>query len=56
MGIPEYWVADLVNDRLLVHTDPVEDKYQTIREFHRGGTVPPHLLPECKIPVHLLLP
>ena len=56
MGIPQYWVADLVNDRLMVHTDPVEDKYQVIREFRRGVTVAPHLLPECKISADLLLP
>jgi len=56
MGIPEYWVADLVNDRLLIHPDPVEARYQTIREFRRGATVPPYLLPECLIPVDLLLP
>ena len=56
MGIPEYWVADLVNDQLLIYTDPVEDKYQAIRVFRRGATVAPHLIPECRIPVDILLP
>jgi Uma2 family endonuclease len=56
MGIPEYWVADLENDRLLVYSNPVGDTYQAEREFHRGDTVAPILLPDCRIAVDLLLP
>ena len=56
MGVPEYWVADLRNNRLLVHTLPSEDRYRDIHEFHRGDFVAPSLLPDCVIPVDLLLP
>lgn len=56
MGIPEYWVADLENNRLLVYSDPVGDAYQSAHELRRGDTVAPLLLPNCRIPVDLLLP
>jgi Uma2 family endonuclease len=55
-GIVEYWVADLTNNRLLVHTDPAGDHYQTIRELHPGELIAPSQLPSCTIPVDLLLP
>ncbi len=56
MSVPEYWIADLRNNRLLVHSNPVGDSYQSIRELHRGDSVAPSLLPDCVIPVDLLLP
>jgi Uma2 family endonuclease len=55
-GVTEYWIADLQNNRLLVHSRPQGDRYQEIRELHRGDTVAPLLLPECRVPVDLLLP
>jgi Uma2 family endonuclease len=55
-GIAEYWVADLRNNRLLVHTNPAGDRYQTIRELRRGEMIEPSRLPSCRIPVELLLP
>ena len=56
LGITEYWVADLKNNRLLVYSQPVGDTYREMREVHRGDSVAPHLLPDCLIPVALLLP
>ena len=56
MSVPEYWIADLRNNRLLAYSSPVGDSYQSIREFRRGDTVTPSLLPDCVIPVDLLLP
>jgi Uma2 family endonuclease len=55
-GIVEYWVADLTNNTLLVHTNPAGDRYRTVRELHRGERIAPLLLPSCEIPVDLLLP
>jgi len=56
MSIPEYWVADLRNNRLLVHSIPVGEAYQSVRVLYRGETVAPSLLPGCVIPVDLLVP
>ena len=55
-GIPEYWVADLEKDRLLIYSNPDGDTYQSVRELHRGDTVTPLLLPDCRIAVDILLP
>ena len=56
LGVQEYLVADLQNNRLIAYSQPAEDRYQTIREFHRGDTAAPQLLPECAIKVAVLLP
>ena len=56
LGIPEYWVADLRNNRLFVYSHPVESGYQNIREFRRGDIVAPGLLTQCSIDVGVLLP
>ena len=56
LGIPEYWVADLRKQRLLAHSNPNGDTYSTVRELRPGETIAPLLLPDCWIPVELLLP
>jgi Uma2 family endonuclease len=56
LGIPEYWVADLQNRRLLVHSSPEGDKYVVRQERRPGDLVAPLLLPDCSIPADLLLP
>jgi Uma2 family endonuclease len=56
MGIHEYWVADLRNNRLLAYSDPAEDSYRSVSEFHRGDTVAPQLLPDCLLKIDVLLP
>ena len=56
LGISEYWVADLQNNQLLVYSQPVGDTYREMRQMHRGDSVAPQLLPDCQIPVALLLP
>jgi len=38
-GIRQYIVADLVNNRVLVHERLLEHSYQTVTAFERGGTV-----------------
>jgi Uma2 family endonuclease len=58
LGVPEYWVADLPNDRMLCYSDPEKDAehYRTVREFHRGDVVAPQLLPDCLLQIDVLLP
>ena len=55
-GVREYWIADLRNNRLMVYSEPKGDVYGTVKELHRGDSVAPALLPDCRIPVDLLLP
>ena len=52
--IPEYWVIDLKNKKLIVHTQPVEEKYAQIEEY-RVGVVCPQAFPQVKIAVDQLL-
>jgi Uma2 family endonuclease len=56
LGIPEYWVADLHNHRVLIYTDPDRDAYRTKTEVRRGETIEPQLLTHCRILADLLLP
>jgi len=56
LGVREYWIADIQNGRLLVHSQPAGDVFTAVKELHRGETVAPSLLPDCNIPVDLLLP
>jgi len=58
LGIPEYWLADLQNDRVVCHSNPKDglDRYQTVREFRRGDVLSPRLLPGCTLAVDILLP
>jgi Uma2 family endonuclease len=45
-GVADYWVADVEQQRLFVHRDPVEDGYAKILELAGSDTVAPLLLPE----------
>jgi Uma2 family endonuclease len=56
MGVVEYWVADLRNDRVLCYSGPVGDSYRSLREFHRGDSVAPLLLQGCPLKLDVLLP
>ena len=35
-NIQEYWIVDLVNKKLIVHTQPQESLYQKIEEYQTG--------------------
>ena len=54
-GIPDYWVLDLTNRRLVVHRDPVDDRYETVRAFTDADAVTAARLP-LTIAVRDLLP
>ena len=58
LGIREYWVADLQNDRVICYSEPVEagDHYKTVRECHKGDVLTPQGLPDCHLPLGVLLP
>ena len=54
--VPEYWIANLRDDLVIAYSDIEGDTYRTVRQFRRGETLTLELLPECRIPVDVLLP
>ncbi len=55
-GVHEYWVADITHDCVWAYSEIQERHYQTIRQFRRDESIVPQLLPDCSIPVDILLP
>ncbi|MEM8722383.1 MAG: Uma2 family endonuclease [Cyanobacteria bacterium P01_G01_bin.39] len=53
-GIAEYWVIDLKNNKLIVHTQPQDNSYAQIVEY-KAGTVSPLAFPQIAIALDRLL-
>jgi Uma2 family endonuclease len=53
-GVPEYWVVDLVANRIVRHRDPAPDGYATVTAHHDGTLRPLHH-PQVAIDVAALL-
>ncbi|MEM8677531.1 MAG: Uma2 family endonuclease [Cyanobacteria bacterium P01_G01_bin.67] len=53
-GIPEYWVLDLVNKKLITHTQVQGNKYSQVAEY-KTGTVCPMAFPDIAIALDKLL-
>lgn len=53
-GILEYWVIDLVNKKLIVHTTPEGNKYTKVTEYTKG-VISPLAFPELEIAIEQLL-
>lgn len=53
-GIPEYWVIDLVNKKLIVHTQPKDGSYSQITEY-QSGTVTSQIFSDIEIDLDKLL-
>lgn len=54
-GIQEYWIVDLVNQKLIVHTFPDGESYQQIREYQKGD-IYSKAFPNLPISVEKILP
>ncbi len=52
-AIPEYWMVDLVEQRVHVPRDPSSDGYRSIQSFDRSASVRPILAPAESKPVPL---
>ena len=51
VGVPEYWIVD-VNERTVeVHTRPVDGRYSSVQMLRDGDVLRPTLLPEVSIRV-----
>ncbi len=55
-GVPEYWISDLQSDCVITYTGLHEGRYQRSRRAARGEVLTPELLPDCRLPVDVLLP
>lgn len=54
-GVPEYWVVDVVQQRVFQHTQPKPDgTYDVIRMFSRGESVACTTLPNHTFPVETM--
>jgi Uma2 family endonuclease len=53
-GIPEYWVVNLKENKLILFRDPVNGKYQSQQEF-TSGTISPLAFPSLAVEVTRLL-
>ena len=53
-GISEYWVVDLQNNKLIVHTNPKNDSYTQVLEY-KTGAVSPLAFPQITIALDRLL-
>jgi Uma2 family endonuclease len=55
-GIPEFWVVDLKGQRILVHREPIEDRYRSVSEFGIDGVIEASWCPGATLAVRDLLP
>lgn len=55
-GVVEYWVSDIPHRCVWAYTDARANTYQTVLQYVTGDIILPTLLPECRIPVDVLLP
>lgn len=49
--VPEYWVADVVNRRVEVFTEPNRDRYLVHRTVDHGGSLHPTEFPDVVVRV-----
>jgi Uma2 family endonuclease len=55
-GVREYWIVDLVHERIDVHRDPQGERYRAQLSFERGASVAPAAFPDEPIAVDEILP
>ena len=48
-NVHEYWLVDLNENVLHRHLSPERDGYRTVRQYVRGQSLAPELLPDCVI-------
>jgi Uma2 family endonuclease len=54
-GVPEYWLVDLEDHSVSCYTESVGGVYQVLRWGRAGESIAPAALPQCAIPVDVLL-
>jgi len=54
-GIPEVWLANLPEDRVEAHSNPVKGVYQQVRVLRRGESLSPEMIPDLVLMVNEIL-
>ena len=54
-GVREYWLVDLDDRSASCYRDPSGTAYQELRQYRSGQSIVPQALPQCAIPVDVLL-
>lgn len=55
LGVLEYWIADINEQRVLRYALPANGVYRRVDAHRRGRTLSPQLLPDCAVAVDDLL-
>jgi Uma2 family endonuclease len=55
-GVPEYWVVNLIDNMIEVHTDIIRGVYTSVTPCRPGQTVAPRAFPDVAIAVREILP
>ena len=55
-GIPEVWIANLVNRQVEAHSNPVDGVYRNVLIVHAGATISPQAFPDVTLAVNDFLP
>ncbi len=55
-GIPELWVANLRTGGVVVHTDPADGSYATVRTIPAGGAISPQAFPDLVLQLREFMP
>ena len=55
-GIPEVWIANLVDGQVEAYDDPMDGAYQNLRTAHRGESISPRAFPDVVLAVSDFLP
>ena len=55
-GIPEVWIANLVNRQIEAYSNPVDGVYQNLLIGHAGATISPQAFPDVTLAVNDFLP
>lgn len=54
--VPEYWIVNVVDREIEVHTDPENGRYQKVERFAKGAKIRLVTLPDIEVAVDDVLP
>jgi Uma2 family endonuclease len=56
LGVPEYWIVDLVHERIEIHREPKDGTYASRRIARRAERIAPLAFPNDRVPTDDILP